>query len=260
MRSSGPDAAACCCRSPSSRRSCSAAWGSSPSSTGSSRRREAQGGIAVAAGVALVVIVAGYLQSRALPVGRRLPEAQRGPGSGRDRLGFRERLPGPVRADVAAAARSGRPSRRSSRVGVPRLLPGGSRGDVSPAESLSRGTTSRRARGRDSSRRRGARDRERSDRHLQARLRDRRPDGAPGARHSRWPASSCAICPARLRPFAWIGLLAVAVGFVWFALAGSIRRSIEAPDRAGCGPAVTRACAPPARSTSPRGARGSSPQ
>ena len=65
--------------------------------------------------------------------------------------------------------------------------------------------------------------------------------------------------PDRLRPFAWIGLLAVAVGFVWFAV--SLARSGEASPLLSTPPpdlliTVTRRSA--SAPTSPRGARDSS--
>ena len=140
---------------------------------------ENKSGIAVAAVVALVVIVVGYIQSRRhlSAAGSRKLSAAQGPAeilsdtSDDCRVRFGQtslRFPGR------------KPSKRSSGERVPRLLRGGTRG-ARPLRGILAHAMSRRdpAADADAEEHAGG---ERPDRHRQARLRHRRPDRAPGSR------------------------------------------------------------------------------
>jgi hypothetical protein len=187
-----------------------------------------QGGIAVAAGVALVVIVAGYLQSRRYlsAAGSRNLSAAQGPAEvvsdsetdyrvrfGRTSL----RLPG-------AAALGAFEAGHEYRV----YYLAGPVAHVLSAESLSPGMSSG---GPAAETETDAADRETASAQIRIVKRGYVIVVLIGLLTLGIPLAGFFVpdLPGHLRPFAWIGLLAVAVGFVWFAVSwldpGKRRRS-----------------------------------
>ena len=217
MRSSGPDAAECC----SSLAVFAAVMVGSVGLVAFFDRQlqtpGGQGGIAVAAGVALVVIVAGYLQSRRYlsAAGSRKLSAAQGPAEvvsdsendcrvrfGRTSL----RLPG------AAALGAFEPG-QEYRV----YYLAGPVAHVLSAESLSRGMSSR---GPAAETATDAAEHETASAQIGIVRRGYVIVVLIGLLALGIPLAGFFVrdLPGRLRPFAWIGLLAAAVGFVWFAI------------------------------------------
>jgi len=176
-----------------------------------------QSGIAVAAGLALVVIVAGYLQSRRYlsAAGSRSLRAAQGPAEVvadsendcRMRFGRASlRLPG------AAAVEAFEPG-QEYRV----YYLAGPVAHVLSAESLSRGTSSR---GPAAETATDAAEHETASAQIGIVRRGYVIVVLIGLLALGIPLAGFFVrdLPGRLRPFAWIGLLAAAVGFVWFAI------------------------------------------